>query len=82
MKRRIIAMPEERSHDTVACLEHLLEKARKGEIIGIAYAAMCRRRSFMFDTAGEAHRNPTYTRGMLAALDDDIGIRMREGVDT
>jgi hypothetical protein len=78
MPGRIRALPDHHSHDTVACLEHLLEEARRGEIIGIAFAAMCKRRKFLLDTAGEAHRNLTYARGMVAALDDAIGIRMRE----
>jgi hypothetical protein len=78
MRRRIHQLPAEHSHDTIACLEHLLEEARRGEIIGLAFAALCKRRKFVLDTAGEAHRNPTFARGMVAALDDAIGMRMRE----
>jgi hypothetical protein len=58
------------SDDTIAALESLLERARAGEIIGLAYAAMARERRFVADTAGEANRNPTYTLGMVRALDE------------
>lgn len=65
------------SHDTVKCLERLLEQARAGEAIGIAYAVMYKRRKFAVHMCGEAHRNPTFTRGMIAALDDELGFRVR-----
>jgi hypothetical protein len=77
MKRSVVVAPETLSHDTVQCLEQLLDKARKGEIIGLAFAAMCRRRQYMVDTAGEAHRNLTYARGMVCALNDELGQRIR-----
>lgn len=65
------------SADTVECLEALLEKAKRGEVIGVAYAAMYKRRRYVVHTCGEAHRNPTFSRGMLAALDDDLSQRVR-----
>jgi hypothetical protein len=37
---------------------------------------MMKRRSYVVNTAGEAHRNPTFARGMVAALDDELGKRM------
>lgn len=71
-------VPVERSHDTVEALRELLEEAEAGEVVGLAFAAMYRRRQFITDTAGECHRNPVFTRGMIAALDDCVGERMRE----
>lgn len=68
------------STDTIECLETLLDRARRGEVIGIAFAAMLRRRAYIVNTAGEAHRNPTFTRGMLAALNDRLGIRVQGGM--
>jgi hypothetical protein len=67
------------SHDTVQCLEDLLQRARSGQLIGICFAAMCRRRQYILDAAGEAHRNPTFARGMVAALDDELSVRIRGG---
>ena len=65
------------SHDTVQCLRTLLARAEAGEVIGIAYAAMHRGRTYTVHACGEAHRNPTFTRGMVAALNDDLGVRIR-----
>lgn len=65
------------STDTVECLDELLEMARSGEVIGVAYVAMLKRRKYIANTAGEAHRNPTFTRGMIQVLDDELGRRVR-----
>jgi len=65
------------SADTVECLDELLERARAGEIIGIAYVAMFKRRKYVANATGEARRNPTFTRGMVRVLDDELGRRIR-----
>ncbi len=65
------------STDTVDCLDELLTMARAGEVIGVAYVAMLKRRKYIVNTAGEAHRNPTFTRGMIQALNDELGQRVR-----
>jgi hypothetical protein len=69
-------IPDAVSTDTVECLELLLSKARRGEVIGLAYGAMLRKRAYVVNTAGEAHRNPTFSRGMVAALDDQLSRRV------
>lgn len=79
MKQPFSLLPDNLSHNTVEALEQLLAQARKGEVIGIAFAAMLRRRSFIVNTAGEAHRNPTFSRGMLRALDDCLGEHVKGG---
>lgn len=65
------------SHDTVEALEFLLHEARRGELIGIAYGAIMKRRACLVDTAGEAHRNPLFALGVVCMLSDDIAIRAR-----
>jgi transposase len=60
------------SDDTVACLRQLLQEAERGEVVGVAYCAMLRRREYVINVCGEAHRSPTFTRGMVAALDDHL----------
>jgi hypothetical protein len=67
------------SVDTVECLEQLLDHAKRGVLIGIAYACMLKKRGYIVDSAGEAHRNPTFSRGMVAALDDQLSKRIRGG---
>jgi hypothetical protein len=67
------------STDTVDALRTLLDHAERGEVIGVAYAVMLKRRGYIVNTAGEAHRSPTYSRGMLLALDDKLAARIRGG---
>lgn len=79
MKAPFILVPDTVSHDTIACLRALLAQAKKGELIGLAYAAMLKQRAYIVNTAGTAHDSPTFTRGMLAALDDQLGQRISGG---
>lgn len=60
------------SSDTVEVLEDLLAEARRGEVVGLLFAAMTRRRDYYVGAAGEAHRSPTFARGMVCALDDEL----------
>lgn len=77
MKKPFVLLPHSVSHDTVECLETLLSEAKRGQVIGIAYAAMLRKRAYVVNTAGEAHRSPTFSRGCVMALSDEIGRRIR-----
>jgi hypothetical protein len=79
MKPPFILVPDNVSTDTVECLELLLKRAQRGEVIGIAYAAMLKKRAYIVNTAGQAHESPTFARGMVAALDDQLGSRIRGG---
>lgn len=81
MKRPFVLIPDAVSNDTVECLKTLLTQARRGEVIGIAFAAMLKQRSYIVNTAGEAHNSPTFARGMVAALDDQLAGRVRGGHD-
>jgi hypothetical protein len=69
-------VPDKISHDTVEALQELLALARTGDLIGVAYAGMLKRRGYIVDSAGEAYRNPTFSRGMVCALDDHFGSRV------
>lgn len=72
MKPPFRLAPDHLSHDTVEALQELLDDARKGHIIGVAFCAMYKQRKFIVNTAGEAHRNPTFTRGMVSCLNDSL----------
>lgn len=72
MKPPFRLVRDEISHETIEALEQLLDMARSGRILGFAIVAMCKRREFFAETCGEAHRNPVFTRGMIAALDDHL----------
>lgn len=64
------------SRDTIACLRELLKRAENGEVIGVAYAAMYKHRKYTVNACGEADRNPTFARGMVAALGDELAQRV------
>lgn len=81
MKPPFLLIPDTVSHDTVECLRVLLDQARRGQVIGIAYAVMLKKRAYITNTAGEAHRNPTFSRGMIATLDDQLASNVRGGHD-
>lgn len=58
--------------DVIDTLAQLLQGARDGQIIGLALGAALPRRRYITATAGECHRDPTYTRGIVRALDDEL----------
>ena len=66
------------SDETVETLEYLLGRARAGEVVGIAYCAMFRRRRYSVDLVGEARNDSTFTRGMVAALDEEASEQVAE----
>lgn len=73
MKRQPFKLvPAKISGDTVESLQELLKDAIAGRVIGIAFVAMYKEREYTVDAAGEAKENPTFTRGMLLALDDSL----------
>lgn len=76
MKRPFTLIPDAVSTDTVECLQLLLRRARRGEVIGLAYCAMLKQRAYIVNTAGAAHESPTFARGMVAALDDSLSDRI------
>jgi|GEM_PF-3248156 len=58
--------------DVVSALEQLLEGARKGEVTGIAFACTLKRERFFTDVAGTCYTNPSYARGIVAFLSDEL----------
>lgn len=68
------------STDTVEALETLLDSARNGSVIGMAFVAIYKRHQFIANATGEAYRHPVLARGMLATLDDSLakGVGMAE----
>lgn len=76
-----VLIPDVVSHDTLKALIQLADGVRRGEVIGIAYAAALKRRAYIVNSAGECYRNPTWARGIVAALDDELAGRIRGGND-
>jgi len=53
-------------------LEALLEGAKAGEINGIAFAVSMPGMRYLTDVAGFCYERPTFARGMVASLSDEL----------
>lgn len=73
-------VPDNISRDTVEALTVLLEGAKAGEITGIAYACTMRRMRYITNVAGLCYKEPTFTRGMVASLNDELATLVH-GID-
>jgi hypothetical protein len=82
MKAPFTLIADTVSTDTVECLKVLLARARRGEVIGLAYCAMLKQRAYIVNTAGVAHDSPTFARGMVAALDDSLSSKIHNRGET
>lgn len=67
---RLVEKRSDVDSETVGALENLLEMAKNGQLIGLAYAAVHTDHGYDVGITGHAARCPTYARGQLRALDD------------
>lgn len=51
-----------------------MTEARAGDLVGLAFVAVYHGYDYTADIAGEARRNPTFTRGMLLRLDEQLNL--------
>lgn len=58
--------------DVVEALEYLLHEARRGQVIGLAYGALLRKRTCIVDAVGELDQNPLYALGVVTLLQAEI----------
>jgi hypothetical protein len=58
--------------DVKAGIKKLDGEAERGEISGAAHIVIYEDRYFDFLLTGECHRNPLYTRCLVAELDDEL----------
>lgn len=63
--------------DVVEALRFLLYEAERGEVVGFAYVAQLRHNNYISDTAGESHRNPMFSLGMVRILEEGIVHQVR-----
>jgi hypothetical protein len=68
--------------ETIEALEHLLEEARAGTVIGLAVGVCLTGSRFFVDAFGDARRRPLEARGMVCSLDDELGRLVHEMKDT
>lgn len=71
--------PDSLPTDVQECLAILHAQARRGVVSGIAFVAYVEGYGYIANAAGKAYDDPTYTRGMLGALDDKLALRMDGG---
>lgn len=69
--------PGKSDDDTVKTLETMLSDAKAGRLIGMACVAMYSERHYAVEITGETVRCPTFSRGMLTVLDDQLGDLIR-----
>jgi hypothetical protein len=60
------------SRDTIEALETLLHGAKNGDVTGIAFAVTLRKNRYVTNVAGMCYKNPTFARGMIGALNDEL----------
>lgn len=68
MRPPLVLMPDSVSNETVECLETLLREARKGALVGLAFAGIIKGKGYIANSAGEAYRDPTFSIGMCQVL--------------
>lgn len=60
------------SRDVVDALTVLLEGAKAGDVTGLAFAATLKKSRYITNVAGLMYKNPTFARGCVSALDDEL----------
>ena len=62
----------EPSPDTIHALRQLLAAALRGEVVGLAAVALSQGNRYSIDVTGDLLRRPTFARGSVQALDDEL----------
>jgi len=71
--------PRSESLDTIECLRSLLERACRGEVVGLVYAAIASDTRFSVNTCGRAKARPGYGVSVSAALHYYLVLRRAKG---
>lgn len=72
MPRCLYLVPLAVNQDTIQVLERLLQEARAGRILGLAYVALHHQHEYSADMVGSALESPLLSRGICRALEDVI----------
>lgn len=76
--RLVSPTPQPPCAETIRFCEALLEEARNGDARGIAAAVAMAGRNYSVQTCGNFRVDPTYARGAVAALDDELRTLVHE----
>lgn len=75
---QILYLPSKRiDPDLIETLEYLLQEARAGRVIGLAYAALLPEKKFFVDASGQAHTDPLRGLGAVEMLSEELRSRFR-----
>lgn len=70
MKPQLLPDPE--SHDLVEAFEHCAASARAGHVVGALLGLIVKGRRYHVHVVGSVARDPTFGRGVCAAIDDEL----------
>lgn len=60
------------SRDTLEAIDTIKLGVERGEIIGLVFGVLMRGRRYAVNVAGQCASDPTFTRGMIGAIDDEL----------
>ena len=60
------------SNETIEALEYVLSEAKAGRVVGFAAVFVHRSGRYTCDAVGQAVKAPTFTRGAVNVLDDQL----------
>jgi hypothetical protein len=60
------------STETVQAMRRKVAESERGDLIGIAFVALYSGHEYEVEVVGETRLAPTFTRGMLCLLDDQL----------
>lgn len=72
MKPPFRLVPDPLPEDTIGAFNTLLKQAKQGQILGAAFAVMYKGKTYIVNATDEARKSPTFARGMVAELDDEL----------
>lgn len=70
------------SRDLIDAFEQMFTMAKNGEIVGVVFGIALRGRKYHVNVAGTLARDPTFARGIVAALDDELMQMVQGNADT
>ena len=59
-------------HETISTLKKLLAMAQSGRCVGFCYSACLPNNNYQVGTTGRFAESPTYARGAIAAIEDEL----------
>lgn len=69
------------SRDIVTAFTEALDAAKSGQAVGVIFGIELKGRRYVVNAAGTLARDPTFARGVCAALDDELSAMVRSRRD-